>query len=300
MEGTIVNIQKYSIHDGPGIRTTVFLKGCPLSCWWCHNPESQSTKNEIMFFEQKCTGCGICVKRCPEEAITMREMKPTIDETKCILCGNCTDFCYNEAREYVGQKIGAIELFKEIQKDEIFYEESGGGVTFSGGEPLLQVDFLSEVLDICNKKNIHTTLDTSGYTKWENIEKIVNKVDLFLYDLKLIDDEKHKKYIGVSNKLILENLKKLSSLGKRIFVRMPIIAGINDDNDHIDESIKFIKTLNNIEQVNLIPYHSMGMDKYKRLNMDYKLSGMEKPADEKMEELKEKFEKEGIKVKIGG
>lgn len=300
MEGTIVNIQKYSIHDGPGIRTTVFLKGCPLSCWWCHNPESQSTKNEIMFFEQKCTGCGICVKRCPEEAITMREMKPTIDETKCILCGNCTDFCYNEAREYVGQKIGAIELFKEIQKDEIFYEESGGGVTFSGGEPLLQVDFLSEVLDICNKKNIHTTLDTSGYTKWKNIEKIVNKVDLFLYDLKLIDDEKHKKYIGVSNKLILENLKKLSSLGKRIFVRMPIIAGINDDNDHIDESIKFIKTLNNIEQVNLIPYHSMGMDKYKRLNMDYKLSGMEKPADEKMEELKEKFEKEGIKVKIGG
>ncbi|MBU5292832.1 glycyl-radical enzyme activating protein [Anaerosalibacter bizertensis] len=300
MEGTIVNIQKYSIHDGPGIRTTVFLKGCPLSCWWCHNPESQSTKNEIMFFEQKCTGCGICVKRCPEEAITMREMKPTIDETKCILCGNCTDFCYNEAREYVGQKIGAIELFKEIQKDEIFYEESGGGVTFSGGEPLLQVDFLSEVLDICNKKNIHTTLDTSGYTKWENIEKIVNKVDLFLYDLKLIDDEKHKKYIGVSNKLILENLKKLSSLGKRIFVRMPIIAGINDGNDHIDESIKFIKTLNNIEQVNLIPYHSMGMDKYKRLNMDYKLSGMEKPADEKMEELKEKFEKEGIKVKIGG
>ncbi|HHV26915.1 MAG TPA: glycyl-radical enzyme activating protein [Tissierellia bacterium] len=300
MEGTIVNIQKYSIHDGPGIRTTVFLKGCPLSCWWCHNPESQSTKNEIMFFEQKCTGCGICVKRCPEEAITMKEMKPTIDETKCILCGNCTDFCYNEAREYVGQKIGAIELFKEIQKDEIFYEESGGGVTFSGGEPLLQVDFLSEVLDICNKKNIHTTLDTSGYTKWENIEKIVNKVDLFLYDLKLIDDEKHKKYIGVSNKLILENLKKLSSLGKRIFVRMPIIAGINDDNDHIDESIKFIKTLNNIEQVNLIPYHSMGMDKYKRLNMDYKLSGMEKPADEKMEELKEKFEKEGIKVKIGG
>ncbi|MBV1817059.1 glycyl-radical enzyme activating protein [Anaerosalibacter bizertensis] len=300
MEGTIVNIQKYSIHDGPGIRTTVFLKGCPLSCWWCHNPESQSTKNEIMFFEQKCTGCGICVKRCPEEAITMREMKPTIDKTKCILCGNCTDFCYNEAREYVGQKIGAIELFKEIQKDEIFYEESGGGVTFSGGEPLLQVDFLSEVLDICNKKNIHTTLDTSGYTKWENIEKIVNKVDLFLYDLKLIDDEKHKKYIGVSNKLILENLKKLSSLGKRIFVRMPIIAGINDDNDHIDESIKFIKTLNNIEQVNLIPYHSMGMDKYKRLNMDYKLSGMEKPADEKMEELKEKFEKEGIKVKIGG
>lgn len=300
MEGTIVNIQKYSIHDGPGIRTTVFLKGCPLSCWWCHNPESQSTKNEIMFFEEKCTGCGICVKRCPEEAITMKEMKPTIDETKCILCGNCTDFCYNEAREYVGQKIGAIELFKEIQKDEIFYEESGGGVTFSGGEPLLQVDFLSEVLDICNKKNIHATLDTSGYTKWENIEKIVNKVDLFLYDLKLIDDEKHKKYIGVSNKLILENLKKLSSLGKRIFVRMPIIAGINDDNDHIDESIKFIKTLNNIEQVNLIPYHSMGMDKYKRLNMDYKLSGMEKPADEKMEELKEKFEKEGIKVKIGG
>ncbi|QZY55155.1 trans-4-hydroxy-L-proline dehydratase activase [Crassaminicella profunda] len=297
--GTIINIQKYSVHDGPGIRTTVFLKGCPLNCWWCHNPESQNFKHEIMFFKERCKGCGTCVKRCPQECIELSSGFPVIHQENCTLCGNCTDFCPNGALEYVGKDLTVRELMKEIKKDEIFYEESGGGVTFSGGEPMCQADFLKDLLKECNMREIHTTIDTSGYTDWENFEKIADQVDLFLYDLKIMNDELHKKYIGVSNKIILENLKKLSSKGANIYVRMPIIKGINDDDEHINESIKFLSNLH-ITQVNLLPFHKMGMDKYKRLEMEYKLSGMEKPSTERMAQIQEKFKASGLKVKIGG
>lgn len=197
--GTVINIQKDSIHDGPGIRTTVFFKGCPLSCWWCHNPESQSVKHEIMFFEERCTNCGTCVKRCPQNAIEVKGNYPTVDENKCTLCGKCTDFCSRNAREYVGKDMTVQELMEEIIKDEVFYDESGGGVTFSGGEPLVHADFLNEVLEKCKARGIHTAVDTSGYASWDSIEKIADKVDLFLYDLKLMNNQKHKKYMNVEN-----------------------------------------------------------------------------------------------------
>ncbi|MBU5438478.1 glycyl-radical enzyme activating protein [Tissierella sp. MSJ-40] len=297
--GTIINIQKYSIHDGPGIRTTVFLKGCPLKCWWCHNPESQSYKQEIMFFEERCIKCKACEGKCQQQAIRINDSFPIVNRKKCILCGECANFCPNNAREYVGKNITVKDLMKEIQKDEIFYEESGGGVTFSGGEPMVQIDFLNEVLKNCKDMDIHTAVDTSGYTNWKNFNKIIDKVDLFLYDLKLMNNEKHLKYIGVPNNSILENLKKLSDIGANIFIRMPIIAGINDDNEHIIESIKFLSSLN-IMQINLLPYHKMGMDKYKRLGLDYNLSGMEKPTDERMIEIANEFKSSGMKIKIGG
>lgn len=297
--GTIINIQKYSIHDGPGIRTTVFLKGCPLKCWWCHNPESQSYKEEIMFFEERCTKCKVCEEKCQQQAIRINGSFPIVNQKKCILCGECANFCPNNAREYVGKNITVSDLMKEIQKDEIFYEESGGGVTFSGGEPMMQIDFLNEVLKSCKDMDIHTAVDTSGYTNWKNFNKIIDKVDLFLYDLKLMNNEKHLKYIGVPNNSILENLKKLSDIGANIFIRMPIIAGINDDNEHINESIKFLSNLN-IIQINLLPYHKMGMDKYKRLEIDYNLSGIEKPTDERMIEISNEFKSSGMKIKIGG
>lgn len=299
ISATTINIQKFSVHDGPGIRTTVFLKGCPLKCWWCHNPESQNKNHEIIYFEERCTRCGVCVKRCEENAIEIKDNVVIIDKNKCNLCGKCSDFCPSNAREYVGKEFTVRELMKEVIKDEVFYDESGGGVTFSGGEPLIYVEFLKEALQFCKDRGIHTTLDTCGYVKWESFERIVDKVDLFLYDIKMMNDEKHKKYTGVGNKLILENLNRLSERGCNIFVRMPIIAGVNDDDENINESVCYLSKLN-IIQVNLLPYHKMGMDKYKRLKMQYKLSGTEKPSDEKMNEIVKKFRKVGIKVKIGG
>lgn len=299
MEATIINIQKYSVHDGPGIRTTVFFKGCPLKCWWCHNPESIDPQEEMMLCQDKCTSCGRCVKRCAQEAIELKNGDPFVDLEKCISCGKCAEFCISEAKEHVGRRVHVDELMLQIKKDMTFYEESGGGVTFSGGEPMMHSDFLREVLIRCRDLRINATVDTCGYTSWENFEKIAHMVDLFLYDLKIYDDEKHIKYTGVSNKLILENLKKLSDLGKNIYVRMPIIRGINDDDEHIDKSIDFLSSLN-ILQVNILPYHKLGMDKYDKLTMEYKLSGGEKPEAKRMTEIEEKFNAAGIKVKIGG
>ena len=296
--GTITNIQKFSLHDGPGIRTTIFLKGCPLRCFWCHNPETHSINHQIIYFEERCTGCGVCARRCPENAIEIKDNRSVRDNNKCNLCGKCADFCPNNAQEYIGKDVTSREIMKEIIKDEAFYEESGGGVTFSGGEPLMYLDFLQDVLRSCKIRGIHTAVDTSGYAPWECFEKIIDKVDLFLYDLKLMNDEKHKKYTGVSNKVILENLKKLSARGANIYIRMPIIAGVNDDS-HIDETIEFLSNLN-IIQVNLLPYHKMGMEKYKRLGMEYKLTGNEKPSDEKMQEIANKFKAARIRIKIGG
>lgn len=299
VSGTIFNIQRYSIHDGPGIRTTVFLKGCPLNCWWCHNPESQNSNSEIMFFKEKCTLCGSCLKRCPQKAIESVNGYPVIVKSKCTLCAKCSDFCPSNARALVGRNIEVKDLIKEISKDEIFYEESNGGVTFSGGEPLAQTDFLNNVLKLCKSKNIHTTIDTSGYATWEQFEKILDNVDLFLFDIKHMNNAKHLEYTQVSNVIILENLKKLSRRGCNIHVRMPIIAGVNDDDENIDLAVDFLSKLN-IIQINLLPYHNMGMDKYRRLNMNYKLSGLEKPSNEVIDKIAEKFKKSSIKIKIGG
>lgn len=296
---TIINIQKYSIHDGPGIRTTVFFKGCPLNCLWCHNPESQNPSPEIMFFEERCTSCGSCVKVCPSKAIKFIGGYPVVDKCKCNLCGKCCDFCLSNARELVGKDITVKHLMSEIIKDEVFYEESNGGVTFSGGEPLMYADYLKKVLKFCKDKDIHTTIDTSGYAPWEQFEKIIDNVELILFDIKHMNNEKHLKYTGVSNTVILENLKKLSEKGSNIYIRMPIIAGVNDDDENITKAVDFLSKLN-IIQVNLLPYHKMGMDKYRRLNMQYKLSGEETPTEETMNQIAEKFKKAGIKIKIGG
>ncbi|WP_432667622.1 glycyl-radical enzyme activating protein [Wukongibacter baidiensis] len=298
-QGTIFNIQKYSIHDGPGIRTTVFLKGCPLTCWWCHNPESQRVKQEIVFWQNKCIACGDCEKVCPVGAVKFDEKGFNLDRSKCILCGKCAEVCPSEAIELIGKRITLDEAMKEIEKDMVFYEESGGGVTFSGGEPMLQIDFLDRILTASKQKGIHTAVDTSGYGPWENFERIMDKVDLFLFDIKHMDDEKHKKYVGVSNESILKNLRKLAQNGNKIWIRIPIIPGINDDDLNIKMTSDYISSLN-IEEVFILPYHRIAMDKYRRLNMEYKVPDIREPMDEEMKIIDQKFKDNGIIVKIGG
>ena len=297
--GTVFNIQRYSIHDGPGIRTTVFLKGCPLDCWWCQNPESQLSGQEMIFWGDRCIGCGACSTICPSDAIQIKNGIPVTEKEKCILCEKCIEKCPALAREMIGKKLTTEEVIKEIEKDLVFYEESDGGVTFSGGEPLRQSEFLESLLICCQKKKIHTAVDTSGYISWEILNKISPKVDLFLYDLKLMDNERHKKYTGVSNELILENLKKLSSVHNNILVRFPVIPGINDDYQNIKEIGKFLSSLK-IAQVSLLPYHYIGIDKYRRLGMTYRLAGIQSPSEERLSEVSAILRKFNLNVKLRG
>jgi len=297
--GVIFNIQRYSIHDGPGIRTTVFLKGCSLNCWWCQNPESQLSRQEMIFWEDRCISCGACSTICPSNAIQIKNGIPVTEKEKCILCGKCTEKCPALAREMIGEKLTTEEVIKEIEKDLIFYEESGGGVTFSGGEPLGQSEFLDSLLICCQKKKIHTAVDTSGYISWEILNKIHSKVDLFLYDLKIMDSGRHKKHTGVFNELILENLKKLSLVHRNIFIRFPVIPGINDDSKNIKEMGVFLSSLN-IAQVNLLPYHYMGIDKYRRLGRTYHLAATQPPSEERLSEISGILRKFNLNVRLRG
>jgi pyruvate formate lyase activating enzyme len=298
--GKILNIQKYSIHDGPGIRTTVFFKGCPLKCIWCHNPESQSFDNELLLYNKRCIGCKDCVETCKYGAIGFENGGIKFNRDKCISCGSCTEKCYAKARELAGKAMTAEEVIDQIKKDSIFYDESGGGVTFSGGEPLSQPDFLLELLEQCKKNEYHTAIDTCGYGATEIVTAASRMADLFLYDLKSMDDEKHVRYTGVSNKLILENLNAISRLGSRIFIRIPLMPGINDDKVNIKATAEVIKNTSGIDQVNILPYHNIASDKYTRLGRQNGSVDIPVPSEEHIESIKKEFLDCGIKVKIGG
>lgn len=263
-EGIIFDIKRFAIHDGPGIRTTVFLKGCPLNCWWCHNPESQSFKIQIVQSPKKETSF------------------------------------YSNRQETIGRNISSHELIRIILKDELYYEESDGGVTVSGGEPLSQFDFLFNFLSLLKKEKIHSALDTSGYCDSIKIVSLTHLVDIFLYDIKIIDEDLHKKYTGVSNEIILENLRLLSEKRSELYIRIPIIPSINDGKKEISDIIKFLGTINGISQVDLLPYHNIGKDKYTKLGLPYLVEGIVKPSDEFMNKLRVKFEDFGYNVNIGG
>jgi len=300
INGIVFDIKKFSIHDGPGIRTTVFFKGCPLSCWWCHNPESQASEPELVFWESRCIRCGTCQAVCVQGAISWDGDVISTDGENCTLCGDCVAVCYAEAREIAGREMTVAQVMTEIERDIPFYDESGGGVTFSGGEPLLQRDFLFALLRACVEKEIHTAVDTCGFAPWETLDDIREHVDLFLYDLKLMDDAKHRKLTGVSNELILDNLQMLATRGHNIALRVPIIPGINDDDENIRQTGTFAAALPHLNGVHILPYHYAAAEKHKRLNKVYGLPETRPPSDERMAETAQLLRGFGLHVKIGG
>lgn len=299
MTGLIFNIQKFSLHDGPGIRTTVFLKGCPLDCWWCHNVESQRAGKEPMLRLDRCSGCGSCVVRCPQGAIALVEGKAATDLGSCVRCGECLVYCPQNGRNICGQEMSVEAVLAEVLKDQVFYQRSGGGVTFSGGEAMAQLDFLAAALRACKAAGLQTAVDTSGAVPWASFERVQPLTDLFLYDLKLLDDAAHRTYTGVSNRGLLENLRKLSAATDAIWIRFPVIPSINDDAENIARSIEFLKTIR-FRQLNLLPYHELGKGKAAQLGRAYRMEGVTPPSAERMEELRAQFAAAGFTVVTGG
>ena len=300
----ITNIQKFSIHDGDGIRTTVFFKGCPLKCEWCHNPETQRFEKEMEVDGEKCTGCGTCASVCPNGAVRMTEdHRPAWDPKACTFCGKCENFCPAGSREIVGREYTVKELTKELMKDQMFYEESGGGVTFSGGEVMsMDMDFILAMAKELKRQDVTLTIDTCGYVPYERFEKILPYVNTFLYDVKVMDPELHKKYMGTDNKLILENLIRLSQDGARIYIRIPTIKEVNGNEENMKETIAFLKEHDlHPAGVNLLPYHDTGSGKYAKLDMEYKGTDLHAPDKEEMEALAALFVNAGFtNTKIGG
>lgn len=295
--GIVFDIKKYSINDGPGIRTTIFLKGCPLHCEWCHNPESQSPRPEMIFRPGRCDLCGACLEACQHAAITWSLDGPLTNREACQRCGECAEVCYSEARQMVGRQMSLPEVMAEIRQDLVFYEESGGGVTLSGGEPLFQKNFSLAILKTCHKQNIHTVLDTCGYASWQAFEQVAPYVDLFLYDLKAIDPVKHLQYTGQSNESILANLERLSHLGANLLVRIPVIPGVNADNHEMKQIGAYLSSLPHPPPVELLAYHNIAESKYAGLDIPYTLSEIQPPAPHQMEVYTGLLRQYGLRIK---
>jgi pyruvate formate lyase activating enzyme len=298
--GIVFDIKKFSLHDGPGIRTTVFLKGCGLRCWWCHNPESQHPGPELMLRPELCVQCGVCAATCPQGAITWDGERYVTDRSQCTRCGECTVSCYAEARELVGREMTVEAVMADILRDAAFYDESGGGVTFSGGEPLLQGDFLLALLQACQAQGLHTVLDTCGYAPTGTLNAVREHVDLFLYDLKLMDDARHRQVTGVSNTLILDHLRLLVENGHRVILRVPIIPHVNDDDENIRQIAALARDLASIERVDLLAYHRIGSNKYERLDRPDPMPETVPPSADHMSDIVRAFQSVGLQVKLGG
>lgn len=298
LEGTVFNIQRYSLHDGPGIRTIPFLKGCPLACKWCSNPESQKPQPEIMYQKSNCIHCGKCFEACRYGALS-KENPYMVDRDRCVACGACAEVCPTNALVLKGKKMTVWEVIHELQKDENIYRRSDGGITLSGGESLSQPKFTRELLRACKERGWHTAIETTGMTTKEIIESVMPFVDLALTDIKIIDPSIHKNVTGVDNQIILENLIRISNLTKTI-VRIPVIPNVNDNIEAIREIVEFTKLMKNINEIHLLPYHNFGENKYNLLGRIYPLHGVKELPKDKINLLKQEIEKFDIACQIGG
>ncbi len=298
-KGIIFDIKKYSIHDGPGTRITVHLKGCPLACLWCHNPESQSMLPAVLFRAERCIACGKCIKTCPNGAISVVAGALVTDRGLCTGCGACCDVCPAEAREICGREWTVPQLMTELRKDEIFFRD-GGGVTFSGGEPLMQPEFLCEALDACGAVGFHRALDTCGFAQKSVILDTVKRTDLYLYDIKHMDPDKHKEYTGIDNAVILENLTAISEAGAKINIRLPFMPGLNTGDENMHATGKFVQALKGIVLVSILPYHTVAKGKHDRWHMEYKLPDLMPPTENQTQHAARILESYGLKVHIGG
>ena len=298
--GLVFNVQRYSVHDGPGIRTTVFLKGCPLRCTWCHNPEGMSPGREMIVIESRCSACGTCRAACLA-ADSLPGVGPIPPgHAACTLCGACVSACPTGARQIVGREMTVSEVMAEVSRDGLFYDDSGGGVTFSGGEPLHQPRFLRALLEASRSAGFRTALDTCGYAASRVLSEVAPLTDLFLYDLKMIDDEKHRRYTGVSNQAILENLRILNRAGANLWLRMPIIPGVNDSDSDVEAAARFVSTLGSVRQVHLLPYHAAGSHKYRSMGRDPALAGPAPLAPSRLADIVRHFEQLALPVHVGG
>lgn len=299
----VFDIKRYAINDGPGIRITIFMKGCPLSCVWCHNPEGLSVGKEKLYTKKKCIGCRTCVEACPSQALVLTAEGIVTDTGRCTLCGMCAEVCPSLAMEISGREYSTAGLMKEIEKETLFMDRSEGGVTFCGGEPLMHSAELLELLKCCGRQGIHRVVDTTLFARPEVVKEVMAHTELFLVDLKHMDSAKHKQYCGVPNELILSNLRMVAEAGKEFYIRIPLIDGVNADEENITRSAEFLSSLPwSRKTVNLLLYHDIGKGKHEKLGTVYN-SGhlvMKTPSDDMVKRCQAIFERFGIQVIIGG
>lgn len=300
-KGLVFDIRRYAINDGPGIRVAVFLQGCNLNCAWCHNPEGIPVKPVLLYAHPKCIQCSTCVSVCPEGALTLTGGKIVIDHDRCTLCDICTGVCPTKALEMSGQYMTVEEIMEILEKERAFFEESGGGVTFTGGEPMLQKDFLIEALRECGRRGIHRAVDTAGNVKTETILEVAAHTDLFLYDLKMMDTELHRQWTGSGNERILHNLTTIGGLGIPLIIRIPVIGSVNDDEDNFRETAAFLASLKEpVKEIHLLPYHAIAQHKYQKLGRPEDFQRFEEPDDAILDAALEIFRQQGFSARTGG